>query len=79
MDSFKARADELDIRRKQMSDANFDNLLQQPMFKLGLNMLAPSETPDLVRNLLRTAFDAGVGTGEANIMIEVLKKVMKDG
>lgn len=62
----------------EAKSAAFDKFLQEPMVKLGLSMLPPAQDPDLVKNLLRSAFDAGHGHGTGAVLIDMLTTMFKD-
>jgi hypothetical protein len=79
MDAVKERdTREREARERAQDEESFKSFLEHPMTKLSLGMIPAAENPDVMRLLLRAAFDAGKGRGSAVIMGVVMEGLLKD-
>ncbi len=72
---------EIESRRAKMKaneEEQFNNWIAKSETKLMLSMIPQAENPDVVKLLLRSAYDAGNAAGGANVMIEVVEAMLKD-
>lgn len=61
-------------RLQKESDAGFSAWMRKPETKLLLSMLPGStQPPELVATLLRSAFDAGAGSGQSVIVQDIVR------
>lgn len=64
-------------RTNAAKERNFTTWMNDPMTRLGLSLIPGGENADALRLLLRSAFEAGVITGQGGMAIEVLGHMMK--
>ncbi len=70
--------EELEARNNAKKDHAFDRWMNEPITRMTLSMIPAGEHPGALRVLLRTAFDLGFGVGVAEILNDVLERVLKD-
>lgn len=70
-------------KSKARHKAAFDKWLDEPMVRMGMSMVPAGDHKDTLQMLLRSAFDAGVGCGGADIAISLMTSLLdkkdKDG
>ena len=69
---------ERSVRWKKAHDERFIQWLGEPTTKLLTSLIPSSENPDALKTVLRSAFDSGVGSGQSEILIELMGSMMKD-
>ena len=68
----------MDKQKLKLShDQSFAAWLDEPMTRLGMSLIPGGTHQDALKMLLRSAFDAGVGTGSAETAIAFFKTVME--
>jgi hypothetical protein len=65
-----------EARLKEVANRAFTGWLQQPLVKMTLATLPPSDNPDALRELLRAAFDAGTAAGQTGMAIEMIQAMV---
>ena len=69
--------EEADVRERYDDDEAFKTFCEHPMTKLSLGMIPAADNTDVVRLLLRAAFDAGKARGTGSVMRIVLEGLLK--
>jgi hypothetical protein len=64
-------------RMEGSKEKGFADFMAKAETKLLVSMVPPMENPDLMKTLLRAAFDAGHGSGQGNILVEMLTAMVK--
>lgn len=65
-------------KRDTEAKASFATFMERSETKLLLSMVPAADQPELIQTLMRSAFDAGHGHGEASIAVEMVG-AMLDG
>ena len=79
--AYTARKVEFEAARSERESTDFDAFLAEPVNKLALSMMPPSEPQELTVTLLRAAFHAGANCGVSCCtadLIGLLGRVFKD-
>jgi hypothetical protein len=61
----------------QVKDGAFAEFIAQPMTRLGMSQIPPGDHQDTLRLLLRAAFDHGFGNGQADVLGDMVKHMIK--
>lgn len=67
---------ERETRMKEAKDKSFSDFMAKSETKLMLSLVPSSDNPDVMQTLLRTAYDAGHGAGQGNILCEMLTSML---
>lgn len=76
-DSIKESAEQRAARSEAESAAAFDKFLTRSEVKLLVSMVPATEPPELLRTLLRNAFDAGAQHGTGSVVMELTGALLK--
>lgn len=60
---------------KEKSERQFVDWLERQETKLLLSMVPEATNPDVVKTLLRSAFDAGASCGQGQVMVSMLTAI----
>lgn len=63
-------------RMTQRASERFEEWMNTPMVRLVISTIPPGDTPDALKTLLRSAFDAGSSCGEASVLSEIVSGIV---
>jgi hypothetical protein len=64
-------------RSKELADRAFADFMGKAETKLIVSLCPPSDNPDVMITLLRSAFDAGHTAGAGDAMVDILDAMLK--
>lgn len=69
--------DDFKLESARAVQDGFNAFLQQPMTKMGISLLPPHpEHTELLEQLLRSAYEAGFNTGQANMAVQMIESLV---
>ena len=71
----------LEARKQRSEDRKsraFDEWLREPMVELSLTMVPAANPPEVLQQLLRSAFDFGFNAGSGDMALGLLEAIIKN-
>lgn len=65
------------LKMRERADDAFNDFISAPTTKVLLTLIPPSDHPEAVKTLLRSAFDCGNMTGHMSVMLPLMETIMK--
>lgn len=65
-----------ELRMKGRCDEAFQSWISQPLVRMTISKMPSGDDPDTMRELLRSAFDAGNGSGQGIMAAEMIEAIL---